>query len=113
MTQSHQFFNLFDLNGLKDPHIGSQDKNEDLHLSDLSAFVVTTKDCNSVGEADLEGNKERHSLHTVVATIYVVTHEEVVGVGRLTTNLKELAQVVELSVDITADSDRSANLLHV
>ena len=59
-----------------------------LHLSDLSAFVVTSQDSESILEADLESHEEGDSLDRVVSAVDVVTHEEVVGVGRLSTNLK-------------------------
>lgn len=61
---------------------------EAINLCDLSALVVTSKDSESIFKADLEGNEESDSLNRVVTTINVVTHEEIVGVGRLTTNLK-------------------------
>lgn len=86
---------------------------ESVHLSDLSAFVVSSKDSKSILKADLESDEESNSLDGVVAAIDVVTHEEVVGVGRLTTNLKELSQVVELTVNVTADRDWSTDLLDV
>ena len=82
-------------------------------MSDLSAFVVSSKDSKSILKADLESDEESDSLDGVVAAIDVVTHEEVVGVGRLTTNLKELSQVVELTVNVTADRDWSTDLLDV
>ena len=50
--------------------------------------MVSSKDSKSILKADLESDEESDSLDGVVATIDVVTHEEVVGVGRLTTNLK-------------------------
>ena len=85
----------------------------DLHLGDLSALVVTSENSDSVLEADLECDEESDGLDRVVATIDVVTHEQVVGVGRLSTNLEQLTQVVELAVDVTTDSHRGAHFLHV
>ena len=63
----------------------------DLHLSDLTAFVVAAEDGDSVGVAHLEGDEESDCLDRVVATIDVVAHEEVVGVGRLSSNFEELS----------------------
>jgi len=84
-----------------------------LHLGDLSAFVVTSQDGNSVGESHLKGDKEGDSLDGVVSAIDVVTHEQVVGVGGLASNLEKLAQVMELTVDVAADCHGGAHLLHV
>ena len=75
--------------------------------------MVTAEDGDSVGEAHFEGDEKSDGLDRVVTTIDVVTHEEVVGVGRLATNLEQLAQIVELTVDITADGHGRAHLLHV
>ena len=75
--------------------------------------MVTSQNSDSVLEADLKGNQEGHSLNRVVATIDVVTHEEVVSVRGLSSDLEQLAQVVELSVDVTADGHGGAHLLHV
>ena len=85
----------------------------DLHLSDLSALVVTSEDGNAVLEAHLEGDKKSDGLDWVVATVNVVTHEEVVRVGGLTSNLKKFTQVVELTMDITADCHWCTHLLHI
>ena len=84
-----------------------------LHLSDLSALVISSKDGDSISKTHLEGNKEGHSLHRVVATIDVISHEEIVSVGRAATDLEELAQVVELTVDITTNCYRGTNFLHI
>ena len=75
--------------------------------------MVTSQNSDSVLEADLKGHQEGYSLNRVVATIDVVTHEEIVGVGGLPSNLEQLTQVVELSVDVTADGYWGAHLLHV
>jgi len=75
--------------------------------------VVTSEDGESVLEAHLEGDEEGHGLDGVVATIDVVSHEEVVGVRGLATNLEQFSQVVELAVDVTADGHGGAHLLHV
>lgn len=86
---------------------------ETIHLCDLSALVIASEDGDSILITHLKGDEKSHRLNTVVATIDVVTHEEVVRVGWLTSDLEKLSQVVELTMDITADGDGSAHLLHV
>ena len=85
----------------------------DLHLCDLSALVVATQDRNSVLEAYFQCDEQSDCLDAVVAAIDVVAHEEVVGVRGLSANLEQLAQVVELAMNVTADRHRRAYLLHV
>ena len=75
--------------------------------------MVSSEDSDSVLEAHLKGDKQSDGLDGVVAAINVVTHEQIVGVRGLATNLEKLAQIVELTVDITTDSHGGAHLLHV
>jgi len=75
--------------------------------------VVTSENCYSILEAYLKGNQKSDGLDRVVPSVYVIAHEEVVGVGGLSTNLEQLTQVVELAMDITANGDWSTYLLHV
>ena len=94
-------------------HISPKSTKDDLHLGDLARLVVASENSDSVLEADFEGDKQGNSLDTVVAAIDVIAHEKVVGVGWLATDLEKLAEIMELAVDVTANSDRRANLLHV
>ena len=57
---------------------------------------------------DLDGQEKTDGLHTVVAAVHVVAHEEVVGVGTPPAHPEELQQVVELAVDISAHCHRGA-----
>ncbi len=84
--------------------------------------MVASQDGQSVLEADLERDQQGYSFHRIVAPVHIVTHKQVVCVRRRAacqikrcthTYSEEFFQVVELSVDVAADSDRSAHLLHV
>ena len=59
-----------------------------LHLGDLAGFVVSAQNSNAILVAHLEGYKQGDGFHGVVAAIDVVSHEEVVGVGKLAANLE-------------------------
>jgi len=48
-----------------------------------------------------------------MSSIYIVSHEKVIGVGQLSTQLKKFAKVVKLTVDITANSNRGFNRLYI
>ena len=86
---------------------------ENLHLSNLSALVVSSKDGDSMSKADLECYKECHSLDRVVSSIDVVTHEQVVGIWWTSSDLEKFSQVMELSMDVSADSDWGLYWLHI
>lgn len=51
--------------------------------------------------------------HRVVPPVYVVTHEQIVGVRSLATNTEELYEVVKLAVNVPADRDRAGYRLDV
>jgi hypothetical protein len=67
---------------------------ETVNLSDLSRLVVTTEDRNAVPVPNLEGDEEGDGLDRVVSSVNVVSHEEVVRVGRVTANAEELGEIV-------------------
>ena len=82
-------------------------------MGNLSGLVVTSENGDSVLKADLKGHKEGHCLDGIVSSVDVVTHEEVVSVWNLSANHKELAQVMELTVDVTTDGHWGDHILHV
>lgn len=86
---------------------------EAIHLGDLAGLVVATQDGDAAWVADLEGDEQSDGLDREVATVDVVTHEEVVGVGIRASNLEQLHQVVELTVDVTAHCHRALHGLHI
>ena len=75
--------------------------------------MVASQESDSVIEAHLVGNEQSHSLNAVIPAIDVIAHKEVVRVGRLASNVKKLTQIVELAMNITANSDWRTHLLHV
>ena len=56
---------------------------------------------------DFESDEKGDSLHTVVAPIDVVPHEQIVSVGYIPTDFKQLHKVVELAMDIPTNHNRS------
>lgn len=51
----------------------------------------------------LQGQQKQERFHTVVATVDEVTEKQVVSVGALASNLEQLNQIVELTMNITTD----------
>lgn len=67
---------------------------EAVHLCNLSRLVVASQDGNSIAIPDLERDEQRHCLDGVVPTVYVVSHEEVVCVGRVAADAEEFREVM-------------------
>jgi len=86
---------------------------ETINLGNLSTFVISTKNRHSVFVSTFESNEERNSFDRIVTTVDVVTHEKVIRVGAFASDSEELDEVVKLSVNITANSDRATNRLDV
>lgn len=80
---------------------------EAVDLGNLARLVVASQNGDPLWVSNLEGHQQRHCLDRVVTTVNVITHEEVVGVGVRSTNLEQLHQVVELTVNITAHCNRA------
>lgn len=85
---------------------------EAVDLGDLSRLVVATQDGDSILVSDLECHQERDGLDTVVASIDIVSHEQIVRVWRLATDSEQFNQIVKLSVNVTTHSDRTSDLLN-
>ena len=80
---------------------------------DTTGLVVTSEEGDAVGPLELEAEKELEGLNGVIAAIDEITHEDVAGVGDLTALFEKLEEVMELTVDITADGDRGTDGLHI
>ena len=76
---------------------------EAIDAVDRGAFVVAAEDEEVFRVLDLVGKEQADSLQGLLATIYVVTKEEVVGLRRKASVLEQPKEIVVLTVDITAD----------
>lgn len=76
---------------------------ETVDTVDGGTLVVTAKDEEVLGVLDLVRQQKADSLEGLLATVDVVTKEEVVGLGRESTVLEEAEKVVVLAVNVTAD----------
>lgn len=76
---------------------------ETVDTVDGCTLVVTAEDEEVLRVFDLVRQQEADSLEGLLATVDVVTEEEVVGLGWETTIFEEAEKVVVLAVNITAD----------
>ena len=81
--------------------------------SDTTGLVVTSEESDAVGVLELQAEEKLEGLDGVITAIDEVTHENVAGVGDLTTFFEELKKIVELTVNITADGHWGAHWLHI
>ena len=76
---------------------------ETIDTVDGRTLVVTTENEEVLGVFDLVSQKEADGLKRLLATVDVVTQEQVVGLGREATVFEKTQKIVVLAVDITAD----------
>jgi hypothetical protein len=81
---------------------------ESVNPVDRRALVVTTEDEEVLRVLDLVREEEADRLERLLASVDVVTEEEVVGFGRETTVLEEAEEVVVLAVDVTCAFERTS-----
>ena len=48
---------------------------EAIHLSNLSTFMVTSQNCQSVFIANFKTDKQCYSFDRIIASVHIVTHE--------------------------------------
>jgi hypothetical protein len=70
--------------------------------------VVAPEDEEVLRILDLVGQKEADGLERLLASVDVITEEEIVCFGREATILKETEQVVVLTMNVAADLDPEA-----
>lgn len=59
---------------------------ETIDLCDLSGFVIASEDCDAIAVSEFQGDEQGDCLDGVVASVYIVAHEEVIGVWRVAAN---------------------------
>lgn len=74
-----------------------------INLGDLPRLMVAANEDDLIRVADFERQEKEEGFNAVVSTIDKVTQEEVVGLGNIAPHFEELHQVVELTMDISAN----------
>ena len=73
--------------------------------------MVASNQSDSLRVSYFKRKQQQKGLHRVEASIDEIPHKEVVGIGTVAANLKQLHKVVELSVNVTADLKITRNLI--
>lgn len=71
--------------------------------------MVASKQGDSLRVAQFERHQQGDRLQGEVAPVHVVSHEQKVGVWRFAHDHEDLHEVMELSVDVTADRNRGGH----
>lgn len=79
---------------------------ETVNLRDEPRLVISSEQGDSVLVSDLEREQHEESFDAVPSPIDIIPEEDVIGIGRISSNLEELKQIVELPMNIPADGHR-------
>jgi len=80
---------------------------------DLSGFVITSEEGDVSWILHLKTEKKLESFDRVESSVNEISHEDVFGIGNLTTFVENLKKIMELSMDISTDRNWSLNWLDV
>ena len=86
---------------------------ETIDGGDSTSLMVSSQKSDTVGIPKLKAEEELKGLDGVVTTVDEVSHENIAGVWNLTSLFKKLKKIVELTVDISANCNWSADRLDV
>ena len=86
---------------------------ESVDLGDLSSLVVTSEESDVAGVLQLQAHQELECLYGVETTVNEIAHKNVAGLGNFSSLVEELNEIMELSMDISTDSNGCAHGLDV
>ena len=86
---------------------------ETVHGGDLTSLVVASQKSDVCWVLHLEAQQELEGFNRVESSVDKVTHENVARRWDLATLVEQLEQIVELAMNITADSHWSFDRLNV
>lgn len=84
-----------------------------VHLRDLPRLVIPSEDRDTLWMPHFQRHQQRHRLHTVVPSVNVVAHKEVVCCWNVTSNSEQLHQIVKLPVHVATHCDWARDSLYI
>lgn len=82
-------------------------------IGQMATLVVTTEQPQAVWIPNLQRPQVKHTLDGEVASVDVVSQEQISGIGWVTTDLEQLHQIIVLAVNISTDGDWRIHLEQV
>ena len=82
-------------------------------LGDLATLMISSQNSDSFLIADFKCDEQSYCFDRIIASVHIVAHEKIISIGRSSSNLKQLHQVVELPMHISAHSYRTPHWLDI
>ena len=84
-----------------------------INLSNLSTLMISPNQSNLIPIPNLQRQKQKESLYRMEPPIDEITHENIISFWTISSDLKQLHQIIELAMDISANSYWCFNILNV
>lgn len=75
--------------------------------------MVASCHCDPISISNFESNEQANCLNRVVSSINIVSQEQVIGVRDITSNRKQLYQIVKLTMNISTNGYGCSHRLYV
>merc|ERR1740121_2325304 len=75
--------------------------------------MVSADQCDPIGIPHFQRKQQQKCLHAVETAVHKITHEEIVRVWAIPSNLEQLHQVIELPMNVTTYRHRCVYPLDV
>ena len=75
--------------------------------------MISPQNSNSILKAYFESYQQSYGFNWIVASVYEISHEEIVSVGAFSSYFEKFFEIEELSVDITANGDWALHVLDI
>ena len=69
----------------------------------MSTLVISTQKGDVIRVTKLQQNHQKDCLQAIVPTVHKVSQKQIVDIGTIPTHFKEFDQIVELTVNISAN----------
>lgn len=78
---------------------------EPIDLRNSPRLMIAPCEMNTLRISNLQSHKQRYSFHWIISSIDKVTHKQVVSERHVSSYRKELNEVVQLSVNVSTNSN--------
>ena len=84
-----------------------------INLSNLSTLMISPNQSNLIPIPNLQRQKQKESLYRMEPPIDEITHENIISFRTIPPHLEQLHEIIELSMDISANCDRCFDILNI
>ena len=77
------------------------------------SFMIPSQKINFTRIPNLQRKQQTYTLYSLSPTINIITKKQIVGIGNITTNFKQLHQIIKLPMHISTDKYRCSHIYNI